>query len=71
MQIEQDSFELVGEAVAFLFELVDLFGEGFEQAVLDFDAPAQGEDILLQLDVLDGHWGRIGGELSGLHGVSP
>jgi hypothetical protein len=25
----------------------------------------------VQLDVLDGHWGRIGGELSGLHGVSP
>jgi hypothetical protein len=53
MQIEQEPFDLRGEAVAFLFKTTNLFRERLEEDVLHFDASAQLEDVLPELKVVD------------------
>jgi len=53
---------LAGESVAFLFEPTDLFREGLEEDVLDFDPSAQFEDVLPELEVVDRD-GRIVGRV--------
>jgi hypothetical protein len=53
MQIEQEAFDVRGQPVAFLFEPFDFLGEGLEEDVLDFDASAQLEDVLSELEVVD------------------
>jgi hypothetical protein len=53
MQIEQEPLDMRGEPVAFLFEPSDLFREGLEEDVLDFDPAAQLEDVLAELEIVD------------------
>jgi hypothetical protein len=62
MQIEQQSLDVRGQPVAFLFEPFDFLCEGLEEDVLDFDASAQGEDILPELEVVDRD-GRVVGRV--------